>query len=310
MSKKLTTKEFIERAIKTHGDTYDYSESDYKSAKDKVKIFCKVHGEFFDQLPTAHVYGQGCPKCGFIKSSKRQSKTREQFIADCIAMHGNSYDYTEIEYKNGRSKVIIKCNKHNSYFTQIAGDHLSGHGCPTCGYEKIGATSASNRDRFLEAAALVHGTKYTYDKTVYVGAIKNITITCSVHGDYITLPNSHLSGHGCPRCAKSGYNPSKPGHLYVLQCKDVTKIGITNRSPSIRARNVSKSYGAEFSVKYSWRFDNGSIPNEIETVLLRELRSDYSNPVNRFDGSSECFLNVDHTLLLTRINQEIALRTQ
>ena len=37
---------FIEKAIKVHGDTYDYSLVEYKDFKTKVKIICKVHGVF------------------------------------------------------------------------------------------------------------------------------------------------------------------------------------------------------------------------------------------------------------------------
>ena len=310
MSKKLTTQEFVERAIKTHGEAYDYSESEYKTAKDKVKIFCKSHNQFFYQSSTNHLSGQGCPKCSLIKSAKTRSKTREQFIADCVAVHGDSYDYSDLDYHHAKGKVRIKCKKHNSYFNQKADNHLAGKGCPACGYEKISSLQTSNLDRFLEKATLVHGTKYVYDKTVYVTVFKKVTITCRIHGDYEQYPSDHMSGQGCPKCKRTGYNTSKPGCLYILQCGDITKIGITNRLPSIRARNVSKSYGAEFLVKYYWEFDDGSVPNDIETALLRELRSSYTSPLNKFDGSSECFLNVNHLLLLELINQEIMIRNK
>jgi len=46
MSKRLTTEEFIERAIKIHGNKYDYSLVEYKNTDSKVKIICKNHGIF------------------------------------------------------------------------------------------------------------------------------------------------------------------------------------------------------------------------------------------------------------------------
>ena len=46
MSKRLTTEEFIEKARKIHGDKYDYSKVEYKSATEKVIIICPIHGEF------------------------------------------------------------------------------------------------------------------------------------------------------------------------------------------------------------------------------------------------------------------------
>lgn len=308
MSKKLTTQEFIEAAVKTHGDAYDYSDSEYVAAKTPVKIFCKVHKEFFYQIAFEHKNGQGCPKCGLLKRNKSQTKTHEDFVKDCTKVHGSTYDYSETVYKNSSNKVTVKCNKHGTYFTQSPKKHLAGQGCPICRYEKMGNTRASNQDRFLESARAVHGDKYIYDKTKYVRSNRKVTITCRVHGDYETSPNLHLTGRCCPHCAESGYNAAKAGHLYILSCGDITKIGITNISPDTRADRISKSFGADFSVKHSWEFEDGSIPDDIETRLLRELRSEYDRPVNRFEGSSECFLNVDHNFLLSRINQEIALR--
>ena len=55
------TKEFIEKAIKIHGDKYDYSNVEYKKALEKVKIICKEHGDF-EQKPNSHLTGYGCKK--------------------------------------------------------------------------------------------------------------------------------------------------------------------------------------------------------------------------------------------------------
>ena len=62
--KKLTTKEFIERAKQVHGNKYDYSKTIYVNKRTKVCIICPIHGEFY-QTPHNHVYQkQGCPECG------------------------------------------------------------------------------------------------------------------------------------------------------------------------------------------------------------------------------------------------------
>ena len=81
MPKKLTTEEFIEKAKQIHGDKYDYSLTEYKSNKKKVKIICPIHG-VFEQRPLNHLQGCGCIKCSgleklttdeFIKRSKQIS---------------------------------------------------------------------------------------------------------------------------------------------------------------------------------------------------------------------------------------------
>lgn len=61
MSKK-TTEDFINDAHIVHGDMYDYSPTIYKTAKQKVKIRCRIHG-VFEQTPNDHLNGHGCPIC-------------------------------------------------------------------------------------------------------------------------------------------------------------------------------------------------------------------------------------------------------
>ena len=60
--RKLTTEEWIEKAKLVHGNTYDYSNTVYKSANDKLNIKCKIHGLFLCS-PHNHKQGKGCPSC-------------------------------------------------------------------------------------------------------------------------------------------------------------------------------------------------------------------------------------------------------
>ena len=128
---KKTTEIWIKEAKKMHGDKYDYSKTEYINAKSKVCIICPEHGEFW-QNPNKHINGQGCPKCGKISMSKKQSLTTDKFILKANKIHGDKYDYSKVEYNDSHSKVIITCPKHGD-FLQIANDHLRGEGCPICG---------------------------------------------------------------------------------------------------------------------------------------------------------------------------------
>jgi len=71
-NKKLTTKDFIKKSKKIHGNRYDYSLVEYKNANTKVKIICKKHG-IFKQTPYKHLKNQGCPNC---KNSKGETLIR------------------------------------------------------------------------------------------------------------------------------------------------------------------------------------------------------------------------------------------
>lgn len=125
MSKRLTTSEFISRAIEVHGDKYDYSKVDYATYTTKICIICKDHGEFW-QTPANHLYGYGCNIC-----SNSYTKTTTKFIAEAISIHGNRYDYTKTIYLGCHKKVIVTCESHGDFECR-ASHHLQGSGCPIC----------------------------------------------------------------------------------------------------------------------------------------------------------------------------------
>lgn len=65
MPKKVTTESFVLAARKVHGNRYDYCRTEYKAARQKVLISCRIHGEY-SQTPNAHLRGQNCPQCGDV----------------------------------------------------------------------------------------------------------------------------------------------------------------------------------------------------------------------------------------------------
>ena len=125
---KYTKDEWINKANITHNNKYDYSLVEYKNSKTKLKIICSEHGEF-EQDPAAHLLGNGCPKC---KVSKKR-KTLQKFIDDANIVHNNKYNYSITKYKYARSRIDIICPEHG-IFNQMACSHLTGCGCPKCGF--------------------------------------------------------------------------------------------------------------------------------------------------------------------------------
>jgi predicted nucleic acid-binding Zn-ribbon protein len=59
-----------------------------------------------------------------------------------------------------------------------------------------------NTKIFIEKARKVHGNLYDYSKVDYVRSKQEITIVCSIHGEFQQMPCKHLMGHGCPECGK------------------------------------------------------------------------------------------------------------
>lgn len=124
---KITTKKFIEKAKKIHGNKYSYDKTVYINAHTKVCIVCPKHGEFW-QEPNCHITKkQNCPFCS--KAYKGNIKTFIQFSKE---VHGNKYDYSKVEYANSQTKVKIICPIHGEFW-QKPGDHINrANGCPIC----------------------------------------------------------------------------------------------------------------------------------------------------------------------------------
>lgn len=140
---QLTTAVFIKRAIKVHGNAFDYSLVNYVRSNDKVTVRCVKHDRIFDQYPLSHLKGHGCTLCADEATAKKLSKPYSQFLKEAKLLNGERYKYRKGSYKNAHSKVGVYCNLHG-WFEQSATLHLTGRGCKQCGYD----SSGFDRQRF------------------------------------------------------------------------------------------------------------------------------------------------------------------
>ena len=129
---RKTSQEFIEQAHQVHGDRFDYSEVEYINTHTPVIIRCNQCGLVFQQEPSSHLAGRGCPKCSKRQTHKRVNQN--MFIARAREVHGDKYDYSKTVYQDMHSKVLIVCPQHGEFY-QRAQSHLLGSGCPMCKYD-------------------------------------------------------------------------------------------------------------------------------------------------------------------------------
>jgi hypothetical protein len=123
--RKLNTEEFINRAIKVHGELYDYGKSKYLNTRSDIVITCLIHGDF-KQKAELHLRRQGCTKC----SGKYRHSTKE-IVNKLIETQNKRYDYSLVEYISSNVKINIICKRHG-IFKQLPKDHKKGSGCPHC----------------------------------------------------------------------------------------------------------------------------------------------------------------------------------
>ena len=181
---------FIQKAKLIHGDYYDYSLVEYINCRGKIKITCPIHGEF-NQIANNHLMGSGCNEC-----NNNNKKARLNFENKSNVKHEFKYNYSLVEYINNKSKVKIICPVHGE-FEQTPLIHLQGCGCPKCSDNKL------NKVEFIIKAKKIHGDKYDYSLSEYIGSKIKLKIICPIHGEFEQIPNHHLSGAGCPICNES-----------------------------------------------------------------------------------------------------------
>lgn len=112
-------------------------------------------------------------------------------------VHGDKYDYTNVNYVKNNIKVCIICNEHGEFW-QNPNNHLQGQGCPKCKGKN------NSTESIIERFKKVHGNRYDYSKVEFKGVDKKVCILCSIHGEFWQTPYKHVQCHnGCPICRSS-----------------------------------------------------------------------------------------------------------
>jgi hypothetical protein len=127
LKSKKALMNFVERAKAVHGEKNDYSLVRYRGASKRVTIICKKHGDF-EQTPTSHLSGKGCPYCAGNRP------TRDEFLDTVRLLYGDVYEYSKCTYthKTGKSEhITVTCKVHGDFIVKVE-DHLKGIGCPIC----------------------------------------------------------------------------------------------------------------------------------------------------------------------------------
>lgn len=82
-------------------------------------------------------------------------------------------------------------------------------------------TSKSNKklttEEFIARSKKVHGDKYDYSKSIYLGRDKKVCIICPKHREFWQRADHHLSGHNCPFCSGRG----KTTEQFIQQAKKI-----------------------------------------------------------------------------------------
>jgi glutaredoxin len=258
----------------------------YQGTKNKSSFKCDMGHEWEVGLASV-LGGNGCPTCNIDS----QRYTTKEFIKLAKAVHGERYDYSKVNYFNAKNKVEIVCKKHGPFWL-LPLNHIQGHrsGCKECVFDSLRLTT----EEFIQKSRLRHGDKYDYSKVEYKTNHDKVELICREHGSFWQMPMNHIKETGCPGCAVTGFDQTKPGILYYLAVltdnnETLYKIGITNLSVH---RRFPKMDLERIRTLQTWSFERGEEAAKREESILREFADDqYLGPTVLVGaGNTELFV--------------------
>lgn len=134
--------------------------------------------------------------------------TNEEVVERLRELYGDDYDYTQVDYKNNRTPITLRCKKHDVVLSRILQNLLKGWGCPACNKEQ-GKTWANvvektydpsrrserwTTERFIAESKAWHGEGFfDYSQCHYVNKDTPVTLIRIADGAVVKVrPYDHL----------------------------------------------------------------------------------------------------------------------
>ena len=272
---KLSFENFVDQAGKAHNYKYTYFKENFNGSNSTVYACCNIHGKFKVNVSTHKSGGAKCPVC-----------------ANEEALNARYEDYdVKPEYEKlfrFDNKVCLKHTNCGNIFYRNLYSKKADFICPVCPIQTV------TFEKFLDRVRECVPGEYEYAEYQSIG--KPLKITHKVCGNsWYANAGSHINGNygkpvGCPYCATHGFSYGRRGNLYVLQSNTgLVKVGVTHRRVDHRIRQIQKTTSKHiFHEVCHWELD-GKVAGNIEDEMHRLLRSQYKQPVEVFDGYTECF---------------------
>lgn len=248
---------------------------EYTNMKTKTQFKCE-HGHQWEAIPNNVLNkGRGCPHCaGNARLTKDDVNSR---------LEKRGIRMTS-EYVNHRSLSEFEC-EFNHKWTTTTNSVIQGSGCPHC------AGNSSLSSEIVNSKIKHRGIRMIGE---YTNQSTNTEFICEHNHRWEATPTNVMNhSSGCPHCAEYGYNPSKPGWIYVLKFANFIKYGITN---DIKRRLAEHLKNGEYIIIISTLYEDGKVPRTLENSIKKELGGKFITKEQCPDGYTE-------TLCCTKLDQ-------
>lgn len=212
-----TESEFLEKFQEIH-PTLDFSKFKYtyQSNKSTFEVKCTVCNiVFFPCISNLVNQKSGCPKCN--NNLQKDTKT---FISEAIEIHGNNFNYDNVEYTNAHGIIDIHCKKHDVIFSIPAFHHLKGRGCDKCSSESNSSHAVRLIERILTEMNISYSREVRFDSCRNVLPlpfdfyIESLNLCIEYDGVQHFKPLKHWGGE------KSFHNRNENDGIKTKYCQD------------------------------------------------------------------------------------------
>lgn len=189
---KKTHQQFIQEMKEKH--PYLTILNEYKNSNTRIRYICKRCGLEWEAKASKLSLGRGCPRCA---GNKR--KTHEEYVQEVQKINPDIEILSE--YFSTSRNVSFRCKKCGYEWTSKPGGILRGKGCYWCGKKSMARKLSSTNDEFLNKLP----DDRLYDVlSEYKNRNTKIRCRCKqCKGEWETLPQILIDGHGCPHCKVS-----------------------------------------------------------------------------------------------------------
>ena len=189
----------------------------------RLRWRCAEGHEWEAVVKSRALTGHGCPYCAnkdVMPGFNDLATTHPHLVPEA------RFDPTKVTYGNS-NKLPWRCAEDHEWLSTPLRRASRGDGCPVCGNRKVlpGFNDLATTHPELAQDALFDAT------TVTAGSHKKLPWRCAEGHEWAAQVKSRAAlEQGCPSCAATGYDPAKPGYLYLMKHLEweMLQVGISN----------------------------------------------------------------------------------
>lgn len=260
--------DYVLKATQIHNGKYSYpsperiTTSNKWGYRHKIRILCPEHGEFL-QGTAKHLSGQACPKCLGIGTDKI-AELKQRFL---------DWDWSGVEFGHTKQTFTLVCPEHGEFqtsYNRLTTKKGQISPCPKCSKIIAGKERRNTVEQWQEKLQATWGDEVVVDPSSIVTAGDKAKFTCKFHGEFVSILQDVVSGHGCPTCGKNRF----------ISWMDVN-VRVTPEEFEKRANEVHKG-------RYKYRLETYVEMREKMAMLCDKHGEFWQEPSNHIGLEAGC----------------------